>query len=67
MLEQNGNTGYFVGDSLTYGDIGVWDAFDGVLRYVTDANLDGFPSLKAFYDSIGARPRIKAYVDSRTD
>jgi len=67
LLELNGNTGYFVGDSFTYADIAVWDALDGVLRYVTHASLDGFPTLQSFYDSVGARPRIKAYVDSRTD
>ncbi|MFO0574939.1 MAG: glutathione S-transferase family protein [Polyangia bacterium] len=60
-----GDTGFFVGDSLTHADIAVWDALDGVLTNIAGATLDGFPRLVRFRESIAKRPAIAEYLLQR--
>jgi glutathione S-transferase len=64
LLELNGDTGHFVGSSLTHADIAVWDAVNAVLDWVEGASLDGAPRLQRFYDGVKQRPRIAAYLAS---
>lgn len=65
LLELNGDTGFFVGDSLTHADIAVWDALDAVLGSIPGATLDGFPRLVRFREQIAKRPAILAYLAQR--
>jgi glutathione S-transferase len=67
LLALSGDTGFFVGAALSYGDIAIWDTFDAVLRYVKGATLDGFPGLARFYAAILERPRIARHVAGRKD
>jgi glutathione S-transferase len=65
LLELNGDTGFFVGDSLTHADIAVWDAIDGVLTNIAGATLEGCPRLVRFRESIAKRPAIAEYLLQR--
>lgn len=65
MLEQNGNSGHFVGDSLSHADIAVWDVLNAFAEYIPEASMDGYPALQAFYDAIRNRPPVAAYLASR--
>lgn len=65
LLKLNGDTGFFVGSSLTHADIAVWDALDGVLSKVKGATLDGHPALQAFFDRIAALPALRDYLKQR--
>jgi glutathione S-transferase len=64
LLEQNGDSGYFVGDSLSHADIAVWDVLDALQTHVKGASLAGYPRLQAFYDRVRARPSLAAYLES---
>lgn len=64
LLAFNGDTGYFVGSSITHADIAVWDILDATLSYVPGSSLEGFPKLQAFYSAIRERPAIAAYLAS---
>jgi glutathione S-transferase len=65
LLKLNGDTGFFVGNSLTHADIAVWDALDGVLSRVKGATLEGHPSLQAFRNRIAALPALASYLAQR--
>jgi glutathione S-transferase len=64
LLEQSGDSGYFVGDSLSHADIAVWDVLDALQSYIKGASLDAYPRLQALYDRVRARPSLAAYLDS---
>lgn len=66
LLELNGNTGFFVGSSVTHADIAVWDALDGMLTRVKGASLEGFPNLIKFRDHIAALPQLAPHVQRRS-
>jgi glutathione S-transferase len=65
LLELNGDSGFFVGSSLTHADIAVWDALDAVLNNVSGASLEGFPRLQKFRDQIAQRTALAAYLAQR--
>jgi prostaglandin-H2 D-isomerase / glutathione transferase len=65
LLKLNGETGFFVGKSLTHADIAVWDALDGVLSRVKGATLDGYPALAEFRARIAQLPPLQPYLQSR--
>ena len=62
-LEKNGDSGFFVGPSITHADTCLWDALDQVMAEVPGAKL---PSgrVQQFYDAIRERPRIRGYLRS---
>jgi glutathione S-transferase len=64
LLELNGDTGFFVGKSLTHADIAVWDILDSIKTWVAGASVEGFPRLERFVEAIATRPRIATYLDS---
>lgn len=64
LLEQNGDTGYFVGDSLSHADIAVWDILDALQSYIEGVSLERYPRVHRFYDSVRARPSLAAYLAS---
>lgn len=66
LLQNNGSTGFMVGDQLSYADIAVWDALDGVLTLIKGASLEGFPGVIAFQEKIAALPTVQAYVQGRS-
>jgi glutathione S-transferase len=67
LLEQNGDTGYFVGNSLCHADIAVWDVLDATQTFLPGVTLDGYPRLQKFYDSVRALPTLAAYIASRPE
>ena len=64
LLDLNGDTGYFVGTSLTQADVAVWDALDAIVTWVEGAKFGAFGSVEQFYDSIRAQPAIAEYLAS---
>lgn len=66
LLALNGNTGVFVGSSVTHADIAVWDALDGMLTRVKGASLDGFPGLAKFREHIAGLPQLAGYLQKRS-
>lgn len=65
LLELNGNTGHFVGDTLTHADIAVWDVLNAFDEYIPAANMDDYAAVQTFYESVRARPALAAYLASR--
>ena len=68
VLKQNGETGYFVGVSLTIADLAIWR----LLGWLTGGNLDGIPKeiiepftlLKAHYTTIDNHEKVREWMDS---
>uniref|UniRef100_A0A7S1C7A7 Glutathione transferase n=1 Tax=Bicosoecida sp. CB-2014 TaxID=1486930 RepID=A0A7S1C7A7_9STRA len=65
LTDNGGGDGFFVGDSLTYADLAVWQVLD-VLCGKVPGLLDGFPKLAAFVDRINARESIVALKGDRS-
>lgn len=65
LLELNGNTGYFVGDSLTHADVATWDVLNAFDEYIPDSNMEGYAAVQKFYESIRQRPPVANYLASR--
>lgn len=65
LLKLNGESGFFVGNTLTHADIAVWDALDLVLGKVKGATLDNHPALAAFRARIAQLPALASYLQSR--
>lgn len=63
IIEKNG-TGYFVGDSLTWADIGLAYALD-CLSKIDSSIIDAHAPLKAHIDKVLSLPNIKAWIDKR--
>lgn len=73
-LEENGDTGLFVGSSLTIADIGMWRFVDSVmnahnpLRNFNDALVpeawlaECYPKVLKHFEIVDAHPRIRAYM-----
>jgi len=55
---------YFACDKFTIGDLCVYEVISAAVE-LGGVSLDAFPNLKAFYERIGARPNIAAYVAKR--
>lgn len=66
LLALNGGNGFFVGESLTHADIGIWDVVDNLSRKVEGVNFDDAPLLQAFYEGVKATPAIGEYLGKRT-
>ena len=64
LLDLNGDTGYFVGSSLTQADVAVWDALDAIVTWVEGVRFGAFGTVERFYESIRARPAIAKYLES---
>lgn len=56
--------GFAVGGSLTVADLALWYLLEMVQDNGFGAAAERCPALLAFFDRIGARPRIAAYVSS---
>lgn len=64
LLEQNGDTGYLVGPSLTQADVAAWDAIDAIVTSIEGADLAPSPRVQKLYESIQARPNVAKYLSS---
>ena len=69
ILKRNG-TGYFVGDKITYADIGFFSLFNVYLargKPTVPNEFAGYPLISALYERITKEPRIAAYLKTRPD
>jgi len=64
LLALNGETGFFIGGSITHADIAMWDVLDSLLAWVDGFTLEGSPLLASWFEGIKARPRLAAYLAS---
>jgi glutathione S-transferase len=68
LLEQNGDTGYYVGDCLSIADLAIWR----LLGWLASGMLDGiptdvmapFPLVTAHFQAIEAHPKVRSWMDS---
>lgn len=65
-LEQNGDSGFFVGSEMTMADLVIWRLLGwlvgGILDGLPTNMLDGFAGLAAHQARIGEHPKIKAWM-----
>nr|ABO26603.1 sigma class glutathione-s-transferase 2 [Haliotis discus discus] len=62
LLERNGSTGFFVGNSITLADVSVFDIYDKAKPMV---DLDKFPLVKKSVDNVASNPKIKTWIEKR--
>jgi len=68
ILKENGETGFYVGKSMTIADIAVWR----LLGWFKKGVLDGIPAdifdsqalVSKHFNDVGAHPEIKAWMES---
>ena len=62
LLERNGNTGYFVNDSLTVADLAAWRLCGwisgGIIDGIPETILENFPLLSNHQDKISKFPKV---------
>ena len=67
LLENNGNTGYFVNDSLTVADLAAWRLCgwisDGTIEGMPQTILDAFPLLNAHHNHISNLPKVAEWLE----
>ena len=67
LLEDNGNTGYFVNDSLTVADLAAWRLCGwisgGIIDGIPETILDGFPLLYAHQNHISNLPKVTEWLE----
>ena len=67
LLENNGKTGYFVGDSLTVADLAGWRLCGwisgGIIDGIPEAILDAFPLLSSHQNHISNLPKIAEWLE----
>jgi glutathione S-transferase len=64
LERQLGATGYFVGGSITVGDLAIWYAIEIGKDNGFGAALADCPKLNAWFDRVAARPKIAEYLKS---
>jgi len=65
LLKANdGGMGHLVGKSMTSADLALWYWLELCRDNHFGAALEAFPALTAFFERIGSRPRIAAYLKS---
>ncbi len=66
LLEENGNTGFFVGDSLTVADLAAWRLCGwirgGIIDGIPQTQLDAHPRLLEHHLRIGEIPKIDEWM-----
>ena len=67
LLENNGKTRYFVGDSLTVADLAAWRLCGwisgGVIDGIPETILDPFPLLNAHQNQISNLPKVVEWLE----
>ncbi|KAL6048725.1 Glutathione S-transferase P [Balamuthia mandrillaris] len=65
-LAKNG-TGFFVGDKVSYADVGLLVTLNFVFKLLEGARevFEGFSQVKAAYEKVASLPKIKAFYDSK--
>ena len=67
LLDDNGKTGYFVGDSLTVADLAAWRLCGwisgGVIDGIPETILDPFPLLNAHQNHISNLPKVVEWLE----
>lgn len=70
-LEDNGDNGFFVGDSLTMADLIIWRLLGwlrgGILDGIPTDLLDPFPGLLGHQETVGQHPGVVAWMARDTD
>ena len=71
LLEENGNTGFFVGDSLTVADLAAWRLCSwirgGIIDGIPQTQLDAHPQLLEHHLRIGGIPKIDKWMKKHYD
>ena len=66
LLERNGNTGYFVNDSLTVADLAAWRLCGwisgGIIDGIPETILEKFPLLSKHQDNISKFPKVAEWL-----
>jgi len=66
LLSGNGNTGYFVGHSMTIADLAIWRLVGwlrgGILDGIPKDLVDPFPLLDAHYQAIDNHPGVRGWM-----
>ena len=68
LLSENGSTGFYVGNTMTIADIGMWRMLGwfkgGALDGISTDILDKYPLLTKSFNDTESHPKIKAWMDS---
>merc|ERR1719495_362659 len=68
ILKDNGNNGFYVGESMTIADIAVWRLLGwfkkGVLDGIPTNIFDSYSLVHKHFSDIGAHPEIKNWMES---
>jgi glutathione S-transferase len=64
LVSNGGGDGFVVGDGISVADLSLWYAMEIARDNGFGAALSDCPKLSAFYERIGARPRLAAYLKS---
>ncbi|XP_063446759.1 glutathione S-transferase 3-like [Mytilus trossulus] len=65
LCENNDGSGFFVGSSITVGDLAILDVMEVVVGLVLPSALDQSEKLKAHRDRVSNSPRIKEWLETR--
>nr|KAG5705588.1 hypothetical protein BaRGS_034786 [Batillaria attramentaria] len=65
MLKENGNSGYFVGNSMTLADLYAYNVLDSVIVEKRDAARTFPPEIQKLRQQVEFHPRLQAYLASR--
>nr|KAG5698212.1 hypothetical protein BaRGS_030575 [Batillaria attramentaria] len=66
MLKDNGGSGYLVGNSVSLGDLYLYDLQDNLLQLKKDA-LKDYPLMQKLRQNVESQPLIKAYLARRKE
>uniref|UniRef100_A0A0K0DFY1 glutathione transferase n=1 Tax=Angiostrongylus cantonensis TaxID=6313 RepID=A0A0K0DFY1_ANGCA len=64
FLKKNSDSGFLVGNSLTWIDVLVAEHISDISMRVPDY-LDGFPEVEAHMEKVRSNPKLKKWIDSR--
>jgi glutathione S-transferase len=65
-LEKNiQQSGFCVGNALTWADIAIYQAFDMTKMFKVEINVDSYPKLKAMRKNVESNPKIAKWMKER--
>lgn len=67
LLQENGSSGYFVGDSLSLADLIIYDILDTVINLTPEDQLSFFPCLQKLRTRVKSYPSLREYLSKRAE